>query len=736
MYIQPNKMLNTTHKVIKPYQCSFISTIGPNINSKINLAGTELPYESDYVSRLSLNPGAKNQPLLFGFLGNSITFILIKAIFDETDPKCMVEEELYLEYWMDDNPTTIRYMSKLLLLTGNSQKRIPQIYLSNPSELRVDIEVMMANLAQSDIDLADITDDTISITNLYHNSIISDTLWNCTTLVSGSTQFQIYDIDGNISLYLDYEEVEVIDRDASENQLILTTKSDTVIYLTFLSQFEMYQGHSRMEWVMEDALNRYLTSDHPGIDTIPPVMTMNVGVEPINPSGNTYIYPFSRNITTDDFVIYPDDILNYFIYEIDDNRDGSIAVEDATIVVRKVGEVIPLEEITEIGEFDIIITIADIAKNQTLANYIIIVDDVPPVITWNTGIGDTFDMVIPTDTQVPADGVTKDDIIRKTIESVSDAVDGTIPNSDVNLFIDTVSGWTAYTPITSPGGYQLQYSIADLSGNYAYYDKTMVVEGDIVISSGETFTMVSTMTEASFIYTGESGTTASIVLSGYTATVANSGGSFVWDLGGTQEFTFTYPTEFISVTYNGTVFEIVYGGTGSLLFSIGYVGPAPDFSNLELFYQYKENGDEAFLDYDVVEIGDINFVSLDADANSVYNVRIKDVTYNRETFDTTGITLESYVLDNTGTTVLFDYYMNKYPSYNPTTLTNRLNGTLPFAEIFMMTDKFIMNDLISTDDMESFVVYGNYPKGTYNFKINLVDESGFTNIVEFTIVYS
>ena len=736
MYVQPNKMLPPTSRVIKPYQCAMVAVEGPNIIGKLNLAGVEIPYESQYTTRISLNPGAINQPLLYGFLGQEVTYLLLKVTYDETDPRCQIEEEQFIEYYLEDNPTTVRYINKLLLLTGNSQKRIPQIYLNNPTELRVDVHALVANLGQSDINLKDITDDTISIENLYYNSIISDTIWNCTTLMSGSTQFQVYNHEGQIVLYLDYEDVEVIDRDSSINQLIISTKSDTLIYLTFLSQFEMYQGHSRMEWVMEDPLNRYLTIDHPDIDTIPPVMTMNVGVYPITPSGNTYIYPFSRDIVTSGFTIIPDDILNYFIYEIDDNRDGSIAVEDADITVRKVGEVIPLTEITEIGDYDVIITIADIAKNQTLANYIIIVDDIPPVITWKTGIGDTFTINIPNDLQIPADGVTRDDVIRKTIDHIYDDVDGAIPNSDVNIFIETVSGQTAFTSVTVPGQYELEYTISDISGNYAYYDKTMIVEGDIIMGSGETFTMGPAMTEASFIYTGDSGTTAYVVLSGYTATIANSGGSFIWDLGGTQEFTFTYPTEFISVTYNGTVFEIVWDGTGSLLFSIGQVGPAPDFSNLVLFYQYKEAGDPGFLDYDIVKIGEnIHLVPLDNNVNSVYNVKVKDVTYNRDTFDTTGVTLESYTLDNTGTT-LYNYYITKYPAYNPTVLTNRLSGVTEFAELFMMDNEFIMNDLISTDDMGSIVAYGNYPKGTYNFRINLIDESGFTNIVRFTIIYS
>jgi hypothetical protein len=735
MIIQNNKMLPPNSRVIKFYACANISTEGPNIIGKLSLSDVQIPYESQYTTKISLNPGAENQPLLYGFLGNNVTYLLLKATYDETNPRCQIEEEQYIEYYLEDNPTVVRYINKLLLLTGNSQKRIPQIYLNNPGELRVDVEVMMANLGQSDIDIADIQDDTISITNLYHNSIISDTIWNCTTLVSGSTQFQVYDYEGNISLYLDYGEIDTIERYAEDNQLVIDTKSDTRIYLTFLSQFELFQGHSRMEWVLEDPLNRYLTKDHPGIDTIAPVMTMNTGVYPINPSGNTYIMPFSRNPSTSGFTIYPDDVLNYFIYEIEDNRDGKMDVDDADIIIRKEGEILPLTGITETGLFDVIITISDIAKNTTLANYIILVDDIPPVINWKTGIGNTFTIDIPGDLQLPSAGITKDDIIRKTVYNVTDNVNGAIPNSQINLWVNTLSGITQYTPIYTPGQYEIEYTISDEAGNQSQYTKTMIAEGDIITGSGETFTFGPAMTEASFIYTGDSGTTSTIVLSGYTVTIANSGGSFVWDLGGTQQYTFTFPTESISVTYNGTVFDIIWGGYGSLLFSIEKVGPAPDFSNIVLFYQYKESGNSGFVDTDVVEIGDNYIIPLDDDVNSVYNVKIKDVTYNRETFTTTGITLESYTLDNTGTT-LYDYYINKYPTYNPTVLTNRLSGTTDFAELFRINDEFIINDLISTDDMESIVIYGNYPKGIYTYRINLIDESGFTNMVKFTIVFS
>ena len=165
-------MLPPTSRVIKPYMCSMVAVEGPNIIGKLDLSGVEIPYESQYTTRIILNPGAQNQPLLYGFLGNNITYLLLKVTYDETDPRCLIEEEQYLEYYFADNPTEIRYLNKLMLLTGNSQNRIPQIFLNNPTDLRVDIQVMAANLGQSDINLEDIADNTVRLTNLYHNNII------------------------------------------------------------------------------------------------------------------------------------------------------------------------------------------------------------------------------------------------------------------------------------------------------------------------------------------------------------------------------------------------------------------------------------------------------------------------------------------------------------------------------------------------------------------------------------
>lgn len=743
MYVQPNKLLPKTARVIKPYMCSFISLEGPNIMGKLNLSGVEIPYESQYTTRISLSPEVSDQPLMYGFLGNDVTFILIKVTYDETDPRVCIEEDLCIEYYMDDNPSVVRPINKLLLLTGNSQNKLPQIYLNNPSQIRVDIEVMVANVGASDISLEDIQDNTVSLTNLYHNSIISDANWNCTSLVSGSTQFQIVDYEGNVSLYLDYEEVDTIDIEASDNQLIINTKSDTVIYLEFLSQFEMYQGHSRMEWVLEDPLERYLSNINPGLDTASPVLTMQIGVYPITPSGNTYSYSPAVDPITSGFTVTPEDIKNYFIYEINDDRDGSISVDDMGIVIRKDGELLPLTGITEVGLYDIILTITDIANNQTLANYKFLVDDAAPVIYWEAGIGDSFTMDLTGDTQVTSSGITHDDIIRKTIDYVEDEVDGVIANSEVNVFVLDLSGVTEFDNVFLPGEYNVEYSVSDSSGNFAFYEKNMIVEGPVGMNSGDTYILGTATTETSFIYYGESGTTAEVIVSGYTSIISNSGGSFVWDLGGTQEHLFTYTGETISTTYNGTVFDIMWDGFGSLVFTVMVIGTAPNFTNMILMYQYQENGLGAFLDYDLIKMEDDYIIALDDNVDSVYNTKIESIIYNRETFDTTPVILESFQLDDafgvdytvtaTGST-LYQYYVAKYPNFNTTLLDQILIGVESFGEIFMVENKFYMTDLLSSDDMESIVMYGNYPKGTYNYKIELLDETGAVNTMRFSII--
>jgi len=187
MHIQPNKALPPSSRIICFNKCSVINTDGPRIAGKIDLTNVNINYETQLYSRLILNPQTSDQPILYGGLGNTVTFLLLKITYDETDPKGVLEENLFIEYYLADQPTDVKYTSKLLLLTGNSTNRIPQIYLNNPGDTTIYVDVFMANLESSDHSFIP-PSTSFNYSDLYFNYVTSDF-----TGLSGSTKFNILD---------------------------------------------------------------------------------------------------------------------------------------------------------------------------------------------------------------------------------------------------------------------------------------------------------------------------------------------------------------------------------------------------------------------------------------------------------------------------------------------------------------------------------------------------------------
>jgi len=585
-YIQPNPLLPPTSRVIKPFNCSMIATEGPNILGKLNLSGVEIPYDSQFSTRMVLNPGASKQPLLYGFLGTSVTYIALKFIYDETNPICNIEEELFVEYYFQDQPSIIRYANKLLLLTGNSVHRIPQIFLNNPGEVKVIVEALVANLEQPDINLDDVT--YVTIGNLYYNNILSDIILTQSLLVSGSTQFQVTGVDNYVQLYLDYVDVLTVEPMYQTNEIKITTVSDTTIILGFLSSFEMYQALSRISWVMEDPSTRYLTKDYPSIDIVPPVFGLNPYILPVDI--DTYSYPYASGTT-----ILSHDIINYFITGVTDERDGIISIDSVYITIRQYGHVELITSITTVGVYNIIMSVTDIANNTAILNYTIIVDDQPPIITFKPlaqGSGFTMTEV---DMALPSEGITSNDIITKSVDVVYDQVDGVIPNSNVVILIDSISGLTPLTVLTTPGTYDLIYYIEDKAGNSFMTGKTITYVGYKIMTDGEVFIIPPGTVSMNFMYSGGVGTTATVILTGVTFIVASVSGAtneeFIWDYSGLGEYNFgSGNTGSIDIDVNGTLFTIAFT-RGSLLFSVTDSGPTPEGFNAppsEMVYRFVD----------------------------------------------------------------------------------------------------------------------------------------------------
>lgn len=361
MYVQPNILLTPTEKLIKPYECSFIVIEGPNMKGKLNLEGLEIRYDSFYLSQLTLNESSKDQPLMYGFLGDNVTFMMIRAKFMPLDPNWAIESAQYIEYYFKDDPTMIRTMGQIMIFSGNSLKRIPQIYFNNPSKTyKVYLEVLMANLPQTSlIDTNQFTQNS-SYSGLYYNSLISDVVNYIIPTSTGSTELKILDITGNTVAVIPFNNIRTILK-LNSTTLLVGLDTDEKIKLEFLSAFNCDQANSRLHWVLENQRYRILTRTVPDLDITAPVFTWNdvlSGYTTGITSGITTLYfiPSGQTYTTNS-------LKEIFVSGITDNRDGMISIYDTNVEIYPLNDFVPVTSITNIGIYSAIFSIKDIANN-------------------------------------------------------------------------------------------------------------------------------------------------------------------------------------------------------------------------------------------------------------------------------------------------------------------------------------------------------------------------------------
>ena len=124
------------------------------------------------------------------------------------------------------------------------------------------------------------------------------------------------------------------------------------------------------------------------------------------------------------------------------------------------------------------------------------------------------------------------------------------------------------TGITESGDYNIIIYIKDNANNIILVNYILKVGAYVIIVENETYILPTENTELSVIYSGSENTTSNLVISGTTIIISNSGGSFVWDLGGIDQHIFTYIGETIIVTISSINYTITWNGYGSLVFNL------------------------------------------------------------------------------------------------------------------------------------------------------------------------
>lgn len=506
--ILPSTLQGATTKVIKPYECSFIATEGPNIMGKVNMAGLEIPYDSFFTSKMELTTDVE-APIMYGFLGNNVTFIMIKVTYVANNPQCCDETDNFIQYWFTDAPSTVRNIGQLMILTGNSDHKIPQIYLKNTTDNTVYVEIMVADYETAATAIDTTTYSTFS--NLYWNSIITDQIFTLTTggtWNTGSTELIILDDAGEYQSIIKYSKITNIEK-VDTTKLSLFTSTDNII-LDFVSEFHSYQALSRMSWAQEGQIGsitqseRFMTVDVPGIDTAPPIITLY--------SGATSTGMTLSGVTS----ITDEDLRDYWVesvWDYDDDsdlRDGQIDVANVEVTIRLDGSLIPLSAITADGDYTITFSVKDLADNLAYEEVDLKVDDEGPVITWKTtsSTGITFCDIASPLCETPSP-ITKYWLINTHyINSVDDNVDGNILKSSVD--VDIFDNTTGITTITEVGDYELLFKVSDSSGNLTTSGFTASVREDLLPDiiyndayTGSTFSIHSGYTQSETGFTSE-----------------------------------------------------------------------------------------------------------------------------------------------------------------------------------------------------------------------------------------
>ena len=167
MKIVPNDLLKPTEKCIKVWNCSFIATEGPNILGKISLDDLEIPFTSTYRARVSVAGGETDTLLSYGNLGEELSYLMIKVTYDsENDPYYIYQKENYnITYYLSGSTTGVTYpindvrhpIGRLMVLSGSDTNKVPRIFVTNPNEYAVTLDMIMANYVSETVTISGVT---------------------------------------------------------------------------------------------------------------------------------------------------------------------------------------------------------------------------------------------------------------------------------------------------------------------------------------------------------------------------------------------------------------------------------------------------------------------------------------------------------------------------------------------------------------------------------------------------
>ena len=363
---------------IKVGNGEFVAVENVNLIERQRVSDLRMPYKQLLRGRVILKAGQSNYLLNHLGLGDNATYLSIKATYD---PKSVIELDNYINYAYYNYPVQNFSFAQLLVLTGNSTNRIPQIYLTNPnSKYPVFLDVLVGIIDDNySFFNDDLNQNATSFTGLEYTDIKS--------FVVGESVI-IYDKSNpkRALIYFGLPYINSISLNGSF--LIIDDESFGTVFLNFIDEYNAVQAHSLINYVLENP-DIDIDTISPLLDDIPPVVywnsTAGVGGDyivsndgvvigatsyaPYNTSGATSAVPpvyYQTSISLSTYgtssVIYKDKLRGLLINYIDDNRDGEIGLMDSEMIISGTSGVV--NSISVIGTYSLTFNLKDLAHNN------------------------------------------------------------------------------------------------------------------------------------------------------------------------------------------------------------------------------------------------------------------------------------------------------------------------------------------------------------------------------------
>jgi len=382
---------------IRFYQNSLIAAEGSDMVQKMSLSSVFAPYEQILRGKVTLKPGKCKYLLNHLGLGDNATLLAITATYD---PDSKIESQNFVQYSYYTSPNNWYSFAQMLMLTGNSENRIEQLYLTNPNQNHpVTLDIMVGIID----DESGFFENLCDIDEVTSNGVIKFTNLRCDDIITWipNETLAILNAGGVAQAYINIEDINSISKD--NNIITVNDRSVGTILLEFIDDYHATQALSILSWILEDPTRITQNLDNVKDESAPAlIFTGNVYEEgssapspaPLPTTWNTcpieaediadpdYVPSASDPVNSkmgDDFEALPlslslyggsiskEDIGNHIVACVIDNRDGEITITADNLIITDTFNNIYLN-ITSEGDYIVKFDLDDIAENNISEN--------------------------------------------------------------------------------------------------------------------------------------------------------------------------------------------------------------------------------------------------------------------------------------------------------------------------------------------------------------------------------